>query len=281
MFDLSKLSPAWDILLKIVAQRQVLNQCDSLIIRTFTLTNNRDETDEKRIKENNRRMFDRLIDYDSSGTKHAEKLSDFQSLLEQTQDRLTDALSERYQYNTSIKRGQDFLLNHVSSKVPLVVLYADLVGSTDMSMTLPPDKLVTIIRAFSHEMSSVVKNYNGYVLKYVGDAIIAFFDAGYNKYLVCDNALDCAESMINVLTNGLNPILSKDNLPQLRIKIGITEGETVVVQYGYDKSSQLDLLGYSLNVAAKITSLTPPNKISIGENVFKLYIPNYNQNFMN
>ena len=145
------------------------------------MTNNRDETDEKRIKENNRRMFDRLIDYDSSGTKHAEKLSDFQSLLEQTQDRLTDALSERYQYNTSIKRGQDFLLNHVSSKVPLVVLYADLVGSTDMSMTLPPDKLVTIIRAFSHEMSSVVKNYNGYVLKYVGDAIIAFFDAGYNK----------------------------------------------------------------------------------------------------
>jgi adenylate cyclase len=104
-----------------VVRRQVLNRCNSLIIRTFTLTNNRDETDEKRIKENNRRMFDRLIDYDSSGTKHAEKLSDFQSLLEQTQDRLTDALSERYQYNTSIKRGQDFLLNHVSSKVPLVV----------------------------------------------------------------------------------------------------------------------------------------------------------------
>jgi class 3 adenylate cyclase len=120
-------------------------------------------------------------------------------------------------------------------------------------------------------MSSVVKNYNGYVLKYVGDAIIAFFDAGYNKYLVCDNALNCAESMINVLTNGLNPILSKDNLPQLRIKIGITEGETVVVQYGYDKSSQLDLLGYSLNVAAKITFL--------GENVFKLLHPELQSKF--
>jgi hypothetical protein len=55
------------------------------------LTNNRDETDEKRIRENNRRMFDRLIDYDSSGTKQAEKLTDLQSLLEQTQDRLADA----------------------------------------------------------------------------------------------------------------------------------------------------------------------------------------------
>ena len=134
---------------------------------------NEDKTDEKRIKEINRRMIDRLIESDSSGIKDAERLNDLQSLFEQTQGRLSDALTERYQYNTSIKRGQDFLLNHVSSKVSLVILYADLVGSTDMSMTLPPDKLVTIIRAFSHEMSSVVKSYHGYVLKYLGDAIIA------------------------------------------------------------------------------------------------------------
>ena len=119
---------------------------------------NEDKTDEKRIKEINRRMIDRLIESDSSGIKDAERLNDLQSLFEQTQGRLSDALTERYQYNTSIKRGQDFLLNHVSSKVSLVILYADLVGSTDMSMTLPPDKLVTIIRAFSHEMSSVVKS---------------------------------------------------------------------------------------------------------------------------
>jgi class 3 adenylate cyclase len=117
-------------------------------------TDNEDKTDEKRIKEINRRMIDRLIESDSSGIKSAERLNDLQSLLEQTQGRLSDALTERYQYNTSIKLGQDFLLNHVSSKVSLVILYADLVGSTDMSMTLPPDKLVTIIRAFSHEMSS-------------------------------------------------------------------------------------------------------------------------------
>ncbi|MGB8449221.1 MAG: adenylate/guanylate cyclase domain-containing protein, partial [Nitrososphaeraceae archaeon] len=120
---------------------------------------NEDKTDEKRIKEINRRMIDRLIESDSSGIKDAERLDDLQSLLEQTQGRLSDALTERYQYNTSIKHGQDFLLKHVSSKVSLVILYADLVGSTDMSMTLPPDKLVTIIRAFSHEMSSVVKSY--------------------------------------------------------------------------------------------------------------------------
>ena len=44
-----------------------------------------------------------------------------------------------------------------------------------MSMTLPIDKLVTIIRAVTYEISSIVQSYNGYVLKYVGDAVIAFF----------------------------------------------------------------------------------------------------------
>ena len=129
-------------------------------------------------------------------------------------------------------------------KISLIILYADLVGSTDMSMTLPPEKLVTIIRAFSHEMSTVVKSYQGYVLKYVGDAIIAFFPTGFNKYLTCDNAVICAKSMINVLKNGINPILNKDDFPELYIKIGIAEGENVVVQYGYDRNSPLDLLGY-------------------------------------
>jgi hypothetical protein len=88
--------------------------------------------------------------------------------------KIDDKLSV-YQYDTSIKHAQDFLRNHISSKISLLIVYADLVGSTKMSMTMPVDKLVTIIRAFSHEMSSVVESYDGYILKYVGDAVIAFF----------------------------------------------------------------------------------------------------------
>ena len=94
-----------------------------------------------------------------------------------------ESIKGNYRYDSSLKDGQAFLLNHVNSKVSLVIMYADLVGSTNMSMILPVDKMVTIIRAFTYEMSSIVRNYSGYVLKYVGDAIIAFFPSGYNKLL--------------------------------------------------------------------------------------------------
>src|SRR5215203_1065 len=200
---------------------------------------------------------------------------DLQTLLSQRQYMLESVLYERYQYNTSIKRGQDYLLNHVDSKLSLVVMYADLVGSTKMSMSLPVERMAKIIKAFSHELSSVVESYDGFVLKYVGDAVIAFFPSGFNKYLSCDTAFRCANSMINVIENGINPILEKDkdNYPKLAVKIGIDEGENLAIQYGFDKSAPIDLIGYPMNVAAKVTSLTGPNKISVGNNVYKFLHP--------
>ncbi len=242
----------------------------------------KDEDKIDQIDKTSESVINRMVGVNNNRTgnvKRKDELIDLETLFTQRQDRLFQALEERYQYNTSIKRGQDYLLNYVSSKRPLVIMYADLVGSTKMSMTLPADKLVTIIRAFVHEMSSVVETYDGYVLKYLGDAVIAFLPPGFNKYLTYDKAVRCAKSMINVLKNGINPILKYYDCPELYVKIGIEEGQNVVVQYAYDKSSQIDILGYNMNVSAKITSLTGPNKVSVGENVYKLLHPGIQAEF--
>jgi adenylate cyclase len=175
--------------------------------------------------------------------------------------------------HTSIKRGQNFLINHISSKIPLIIIYADLVGSTTMSMTMSVEKLVAIIRAFTHELSHVVDSYGGYVLKYVGDAVISFFPCSINndnKYLSYGTTVECAKSMINVIKDEINAILNKRyGYPELSVKIGIDAGENAIVQYGYEQRSPIDILGYTMNVAAKITSLTASNKVSIGGNVYK------------
>lgn len=205
---------------------------------------------------------------------------DTETLVAQTQDRMWKALKRGYEYDSSLKSGQDFLLNHVSSKIPLVILYADLVGSTKMSMTLPVDKVVTIIRAFAYEMSSTVYSYQGYVLKYVGDAVIAFFPSGYNKLLASDKAVRCAKSMITIIKNGINPILNQYDYPELSVKIGIDEGENVIVQYGQDRSSLIDILSYCMSICAKITSLTRPNKISVGKDIYDMLHPQIKNKFI-
>ncbi|MGD9673058.1 MAG: adenylate/guanylate cyclase domain-containing protein [Candidatus Nitrosocosmicus sp.] len=166
-----------------------------------------------------------------------DSILDFKTLCNLRQGRLDSVLSEKYQYYTLVDRGQRFLLPYVISKVEFVIMYADTVGSTKMSMTLPTEQVVTIIKAFSHELSSVIESYRGFVLKYVGDAIISFFPSEFNKYLVCDRAYNCAKSMRAVLKNDINPVFRRHNYPDLQIKIGMAEGENIVIQYGKDKNS--------------------------------------------
>ena len=204
---------------------------------------------------------------------------DSETLVAQTQERLSRAFKRRYQYESNLKPAQEFLINHINSKIPLAIMYADLAGSTKMSMTLPVNKMVTIIRAFLYEMSYIVQSHEGYVLKYVGDAVIAFFPSIYNKLLACDMAVRCAKSMITVIEKGINPILNQYEYPELKVKIGLDEGESVIVQYGHDKSSLIDILGYSMNISAKITSLTYPNSITIGEDVYSTLSPQLRMEF--
>ena len=216
----------------------------------------------------------------SANSGEAQQITvDAETLVAQTQDRMWRALKRRYQYDSNLNPAQTFLLNHINSKIPLVIMYVDLVGSIDMSMTLPVDKLVSIIRAFTYEMSSVIQSHKGYVLKYVGDKVIAFFPSSYNKLLACDNAVYCAQSMFTVVRNGINPILNQYDYPEVIVKIGVDEGENVIVQYGHDKNSPIDIMGYCMNIAAKITSITDPNGITIGEDVYNMIHPTLKSRF--
>lgn len=195
------------------------------------------------------------------------------------QERVWKALKVDSQFNLSIEETQNILAKFAKSRVTFVILHIDLVGSTRLSMTLPVDRLATIIQAFTQEMSLTISAYGGYVLKYVGDAILAFFPAtGDDYYLPCINAVNCARSMIKIMREGINPILNQYDYPEMSVRVGIDVGENVVVQYGWDthtveggrrlRAPHYDILGYTINVASKMTVLARPDQIVIGQMVY-------------
>jgi class 3 adenylate cyclase len=200
--------------------------------------------------------------------------------IKHAQSRTWKALTIKSDFNISIEETQNVLNNYAESKATFVVLHIDLVDSTKLSMTLPVNRLVTIIQAFSQEMSVLLAAYGGYVLKYIGDAVLAFFivDSPNNLYLRCSNAMECACSMIKVVCQGINPILNQYDYPELRVRIGIDVGENAVVQFGWDthtldgkvitKSPHFDILGYTISIAAKMTAFAKPDQIVIGQLVY-------------
>jgi adenylate cyclase len=191
------------------------------------------------------------------------------------------------EFNISMmEEAQNILEKYAKSEVTFVILHIDIVGSTAMSMALPVDRLATIIQTFTQEMSLIIAAYGGYVLKYVGDSVLAFFPVNLeDKYLPCANAVNCARSMIKIMRQGLNPILSEYDYPEMRVRVGIDVGENVVVQYGGGGSSRLsagqdkrkvlkkphfDVLGYTISIAAKMTTFAKDNQIVIGQFVYDI-----------
>jgi adenylate cyclase len=169
-------------------------------------------------------------------------------------------------FTSNIESSDTFLLSHTDSKANLVILYVDLVGSTHMSTVLELRDLATILQIFIQEMSIMAIKNHGYILKYVGDAVIVYFPIVNNNFsLASNNAISCALNMQLIVQQGINPIIEEFGFSKLQIKIGIDSGENAIVEYAFNiKNSHVDIIGYPMNIAAKITSLAKPNHILIG-----------------
>lgn len=194
---------------------------------------------------------------------------DSNSLLKSIKTRVERTLSQGPPIDLSTLKCNHYLRRHVNNKTKLVVLCVDLVGSTKLSLSLSPQELISIINIFSTEMSIIISGHGGYILKYIGDAVIAIFPAEFDSGKACFNALYSAKTMVRIINQVINPVLC-NKLPQIKVKIGIDLGESMVVLYGKNlDTSHIDLIGSGISIAAKITALAKPNQILISENVFE------------
>ena len=202
-------------------------------------------------------------------TLNNQEQSKIESCIKKCQKRITHSLDRDFEYHhMAIARSNKFLRSHDSEKMEMSVLFVDLGGSTKMSSELSTDDLAQIIRLFSQEMAYIIEYYDGFVLKYVGDAVIGYFPSR-GMLSTVKNAIFCAQAMMSVIENAINPILQKADFPCLRIKITVDFGNNNIVRYGSNKQkSHIDIIGLSVNLAAKMQSLGKPNQLVIGRQVF-------------
>ena len=209
-----------------------------------------------------------------------EKTVDSNTLIIKAQNRVLNSVKNGIEYPPFVDKSEEFLRNHVNSRVHIFVMYVDLVGSTNLTLSLPVEKIVTIVSSFAQEMAYTVTQFGGYMLKFVGDAVLAYFNAENELVYPADNIINCAKSMLKVITVGINPILTISGYPPLAAKIGIDHGQNIIVRYGSDiKKSHVDILGPSMNMAAKIQNMAEPNQLLIGEDVYNKLHPETQKSF--
>lgn len=198
----------------------------------------------------------------------------------ETQKRVWGSLNNGYEYTGVLNDSDKFLRENVFSKLNMAVLYVDLVGSTKMSSEMSVEKIALVISSFAQEMAKSIKQYHGYVLKFVGDAVIGYFIAKEDESVAVDDAIKSAKLMISVIRKGINPILNQYGCPDLMVKVGIDFGENMVLRYGKDpEQSIVDIIGNSMNIGAKIQSMAKPNQILIGDEVYQKISPELQKEF--
>ncbi len=142
------------------------------------------------------------------------------------------------------------------------VVFSDLAGSTAMQDALDPESVRRIMARYYEVMRAVVGRHNGYIEKFIGDAVVAVFGKPVVREDDAVRAVRCALAMVAEL-EVLNDELEQAWGVRLKMRTGVNTGELVV-------SSDGILVGDTMNTAARLEQAAPAGEVLIGEATWRL-----------
>ena len=145
----------------------------------------------------------------------------------------------------------------------LTVMFCDVVGSSALSTQLDPEDFREIIGAYQKTCVAVIDRFGGYLARYVGDGILAYF--GYPELHEDDTerAIRAAFGIIESLPE-VNDSLSHYQRVTLAVRIGVASGLVVAGDIaGPGATEQHAVVGQTPNLAARLQTLAEPNSVLI------------------
>jgi len=133
----------------------------------------------------------------------------------------------------------------------VTVFFLDIAGFTTMSETLSPQQLVEVMNQCLTRFSDIILEHDGLINKYIGDCIMAFWNAPADQpkhaSLACRAALKCIEAV-----PGLNKAFAAKGLPNIDCRVGINTGLVVVGNMGSKDRFDYTVMGDAVNLASRL-----------------------------
>jgi len=143
----------------------------------------------------------------------------------------------------------------------LTVMFCDLVGSTELSQKLDPEDLRDLMHAYRDACSSTLRRHDGFVARYTGDGVLAYF--GYPRAHEDDpeRAVRAGLEVVRAVQQ-LNPQIADHDELELAVRVGIATGPTVVGDLiGKGASQESVVVGEVPNLASRLQMLAKPNEV--------------------
>ena len=159
-----------------------------------------------------------------------------------------------------VDREQDMRLGGARREV--TVLFADVVSFTPLTESHAPEDVVTILNELFTILTEIVFRHGGTVDKFVGDAVMAIWNAPSDQPDHAERALGAAEDMLRWLETG-NATWRERYGVSVQLAIGVHTGEAVVGNIGSETRMAYTAIGDVVNVAARLEAIARPQQILV------------------
>jgi class 3 adenylate cyclase/tetratricopeptide (TPR) repeat protein len=144
---------------------------------------------------------------------------------------------------------------------PLTVMFCDIVDSVALSQRLDPEDLMGLIERYQTLCDDIVSDRGGFLAKFMGDGVLAYF--GYPRADE-DDAANAVNSALDIV--GAVRELERERHVALEARVGIASG-LVVLRGRVSRSRQrtVEVVGRILNLASRLQSAAPPGAVLIAD----------------
>ncbi len=189
-------------------------------------------------------------------------------VIESLGSKMQQGLSERQRHQLQqalYKSLNATLWNHEQPQNRQVtILLADLRGFTAVAEQYPPHMVIRMLNLFFSRMCEIVFRYDGFVDKFIGDAIMVVFGLPDQRRDDLQRTVACAVEMQRAMLD-VNELLGEQGYPQLYMGIGINTGEVVVGTLGSDLHHEYTIIGSEVNLAFRIEAYSLRGQILLSE----------------
>jgi PAS domain S-box-containing protein len=153
-------------------------------------------------------------------------------------------------------------------KRKLTMMMADLRGFTSLSERLAPERVVAILNRYLATMVKIIKQYEGTIDEFIGDAIFVLFGAPIWQEDDAQRGVACAVQMQLAMAS-INEQNRQDDLPEVEMGIGVHTGQVVLGNIGSPERMKYGVVGRHVNLTSRIQSYTTGGQILISETTRK------------
>lgn len=198
----------------------------------------------------------------NSFNKMAEGLNEREFIKDTFKRYVTREIAEKI-----LSQKEDIVLS--GERRDVTVLFADIKGFTPMAESTPPVELVSTLNDYFSVMIDVIFKYEGVLDKFIGDAIMAFWNAPLDQDHPGLRAVAAALDMQKALLD-FNKRRERVGKPPIYMGIGINTGEAVAGTIGSEKKMEYTVIGDTVNVAQRLESITKKGQVLISESTYRM-----------